>query len=683
MVAGTPVSRRLVRRAAPRDGDDQSAWLSLRFGNLVRATGPGLDDEVEAYHDRVRESISARLPEDARRGCHLALANALEALGGADPESLAFHFEGGGDAVRAGTFYAAAADEAARALAFDHAARLYRRSLTLRPLAGRDLMLLRNSLAEALANAARGAEAAEEFLAAARDATAEEVLRARARAFRAYVSSGHLAEAYALLPEMLRSVGESWPKGPRRALAAYLFKRLRLAIRGLRFTECPPELIPVKTADRLAILWTLGTYLCAFDAARGITFQASHLLLALQTGATREVIRGLNTDAIIGSGVGSRARPRCERLLKIAASYMAPYHDDAYLNGTNESAWGFIAFFTGRYREALVRLDRSEQIFRTGCTGMDFELGNVCEYGLRCLTELGELADLGRRLPPLLRDAAERNDLKVVMNLGTDLLAFHRLAEDDPEGCEAELTRNEAKWTYQGVCAQRIHWSVAVVLIKLYLGDGRAAWEHLRTHWPAYEGSLFAWGQQTRSELLHFRARSALALAATLPPRDAAARALLRLARGCARRLFREGTVVGQAHARGIQAALAALRGNDDQVASSRTLRGHVALRRGRVGVVRGGDPEAPRRVARGRTGPRTHRGRRRLDDSAVDPTPRPDDPCPDPRVRQPGVAPAPTVTQIRPATRRGAGACLRSAQGHPPAPRSAGRRSRPGACRR
>ena len=110
--------------------------------------------------------MMAHLTPETLRKHHRSLAAVLEASR-PDPETLAVHFQGGGDLLTAGHFYALAATEAAEALAFDRAAKLYRLSLELRPLDGAEGRDLRRKLGDALANAGRGSEAAHEYQTAA------------------------------------------------------------------------------------------------------------------------------------------------------------------------------------------------------------------------------------------------------------------------------------------------------------------------------------------------------------------------------------------------------------------------------------------------------------------------------------------------------------------------------------
>ena len=130
-VAGRPIHESLAFRTAELGAGGRVALATLRSARLIRGIGPAQLDQIEIYHDRVRETVLTHLSPAARRWCHERLARVLEVSGQADPEVLAGHFLGAGDRLRACDFYDQAADKAASALAFDHAARLYRLAIEL------------------------------------------------------------------------------------------------------------------------------------------------------------------------------------------------------------------------------------------------------------------------------------------------------------------------------------------------------------------------------------------------------------------------------------------------------------------------------------------------------------------------------------------------------------------------
>ena len=122
-ISGRPLRLVELSQCAELAQDERVALALLRAGRLIRSTGRAETDEVETYHDRVRETVVSRLQPDVARAHHHRLALVLEASGQADPEVLGLHFLGAGLPERAAEFFVAAADQAAEMLAFERAAR--------------------------------------------------------------------------------------------------------------------------------------------------------------------------------------------------------------------------------------------------------------------------------------------------------------------------------------------------------------------------------------------------------------------------------------------------------------------------------------------------------------------------------------------------------------------------------
>ena len=216
-ISGRPLRQTDACRCVEGLVDGRSALALLRSGRLVRGVA-GSEEEIETYHDRVRETVVARLGPEALRGHHRRLALALEASGRADPEVLGAHFRGAGEEEKAGRHFAAAAVRAADALAFDRAAKLYRLALEVPPVDASAVRRLRVALGDALANAGRGAEAARSYLEAAEGATVAEALELRRRTALQYLISGHIDEGLAALRSVLGAVGMRLPATPHGAL---------------------------------------------------------------------------------------------------------------------------------------------------------------------------------------------------------------------------------------------------------------------------------------------------------------------------------------------------------------------------------------------------------------------------------------------------------------------------------
>jgi serine/threonine protein kinase/predicted ATPase len=98
----------------------QHAVKLLRTARLVRSTGGKLTDEIETFHDRVRESIAMYLAPAESRDYHQQIADALEQNAASAPETIAGHLQAV-ESPRASHFYELAGERAIQVLAFDRA----------------------------------------------------------------------------------------------------------------------------------------------------------------------------------------------------------------------------------------------------------------------------------------------------------------------------------------------------------------------------------------------------------------------------------------------------------------------------------------------------------------------------------------------------------------------------------
>ena len=130
-VHSQPLAQADAYQAAGFASRDPAPLNALRLANLVRSTGFNQTDQVESFHDRVRDAVLQSIPADRMRSLHGALAETLEASERGDAESLALHNERAGNRARAGHYHELAGDRAAAALAFDRAASHYRSCLEL------------------------------------------------------------------------------------------------------------------------------------------------------------------------------------------------------------------------------------------------------------------------------------------------------------------------------------------------------------------------------------------------------------------------------------------------------------------------------------------------------------------------------------------------------------------------
>jgi hypothetical protein len=564
-VSGRPVVQSLAFQAAELGAGGRVPLASLRTARLIRLIGQTREDQVEIYHDRIRETVVAHLPPDRLRWHHERLALVLSTAGPVDPEVLAGHYRGAGDLARASEYSTRAADQAAAALAFDHAARWYRTAIELDQGPREAALPLRRKLADALANAGRGGEAAQVYLDAAALAGPGETLELKRLAATELLISGQVDEGLAVLRTLLDPLGMRMPETPMGALASLLWHRAILRVRGLGFRQREAAEVPAMDLARIDLCWSAVAGLSMFEPIRGADFQARGLLLALGAGEAFRVARALAMEAAHEATAGLPATGRVSALLDAAGS-LADRIDSPHARGMVDLVRGISSTLFGRWKAAESALARAEELFRDHCTGVAWERDTGHNFALRALFELGDMAELGRRWTVLYRDARERGDHNAITNLTSFYATMIKLAANERPDAELEM---EDFLTARGPRPLNLQHTSAfdsLIHIDLYRGDVTRAWARLGAIWPEYARSMLFRVQLIRIEMLELRARTALAAA----ERSHQPEPLLRRAGRDARQLEREGQDWGIAHAHYIRAAIAAC--EEDTVRASEEL---------------------------------------------------------------------------------------------------------------
>lgn len=134
-VSSQPIQLRYAKQAAELAVVPPQMVTRLRSQHLVRSTGPRLNDEIETYHDRIRESVLANLPQVRLKDHHRSLAASLESAADVAPEVLARHYQFSDQSEKAAEKYERAAERAVHALAFERAEDFYQHAMSLTSLA--------------------------------------------------------------------------------------------------------------------------------------------------------------------------------------------------------------------------------------------------------------------------------------------------------------------------------------------------------------------------------------------------------------------------------------------------------------------------------------------------------------------------------------------------------------------
>ena len=73
-VSGRPIRQSLAFQASELGAGARVALASLRSARLIRCLGQAHNEDVEIYHDRIRETVVAHLPRESVRWNHERLA---------------------------------------------------------------------------------------------------------------------------------------------------------------------------------------------------------------------------------------------------------------------------------------------------------------------------------------------------------------------------------------------------------------------------------------------------------------------------------------------------------------------------------------------------------------------------------------------------------------------------------
>jgi hypothetical protein len=481
--AGGPITHRVARTAA---GTGLDELILLRAARFLRSRGDGDDDLVECFHDRVRETALANLAEP--RATHRAIAEALEREPVPDPEAIVEQFRAAGDDAQTLLYAERAADLAEHKLAFDRAADLYALALQLAAPGRRQYFAV--CYAEALANAGRGAAAAAAFRTAADGATGDEQVRLRTRSAEQFLRSGLVDEGIEQLQPALAHLALRLPGSPRSALVTLLARRLRLKLRGLAFTETRDE-VPAAKLHRIDLCWSVGNGLGGVDMVRAATFQAQHLLLALDAGEPYRVSRAIAWESIVRSMEGGPKSERRARELgasaKAIADRIAHPHARAWAAATEAIA----AECEGRWRDAQRHSHTTIALFREAQTDVAWEVGSMYAWWLLpALYMAGDLVELAERTPRAAADADAVGDLYTATSLRTYLIPRMHLIAGNVERADAERAEAIGKWSRAGWHLQ--HWAdvTARAEIAIYRGDGAAAVRAWEAEWSQLRTSL-------------------------------------------------------------------------------------------------------------------------------------------------------------------------------------------------
>jgi len=560
-VAGVPCNALLLRDAVDSFGSFTGLLHELRSAKLIRSN----DNRIECAHDHVRTAVLGQLTSEQRIRRHITLARALESHGQGNAAQLADYWQRAEDPQRALPYLVQAASDAARALAFDRAVRLYTQAIRIGAsvASAESICNLRIERGHAFAHAGRGAEAAADYLHAAQESLPVDAFELRRRAAHHLLRAGLIDDGVTLTNELLAEVGVKLSGTVPRAIATVVWHRTCLAARKLR-SSIPPNGEDTTQRRTLQLLWSVAPALNTIDYLRGAELQAQYLRKALAAGDKAHLIQGLLMEAVYRAAVSTRGHEplfmRCEQLM---AETTNPYH-----HGLLAQCKGTVAFLGARYHEAAHFLNDAEATFKERCRDVSWELAYTRGNLLCSLTLLGEYAELNARSRGWLQEAEDRGNpfaRMYVSTVGTGCL--RHLLVDQPEAAEDEIDRCFASfahlastWALDAFQAAHIGELFGRALVRLYQG-GQAAERFLATRWPQAIRAPIARGPGVRASLWQMRARAAIS---ALPGASAQRqRELLQDVRASLGQLEKNPTTLARAFAADLRGQMAVAEGRE------------------------------------------------------------------------------------------------------------------------
>jgi tetratricopeptide (TPR) repeat protein len=547
-IAASPLAPEVLARAADLEPSAVSAALSvLRAQHLIRGAGAQTESRIEPYHDRVRHAVMAHVPLEARRERHRDLALAFELTTLADPRVLVHHLEAAGEPERAADLAEQAARRASEALAFDLAAELYGTALRLG--GGEEARPLQLRLADALALAGRGAEAADAYLSAAIGADAATRFECHRRASEQLLGCGYVERGLELLKAVVAELGERMPETQQSAFRSVVWQRILIGLRGLRWKRRAESDLPARDLTRIDTFFGVGVTLWPMDPLRGVALTLRSLRLALRAGEPSRVAQALCAEAGYQAQRGrhERALDLIARALRIARDLDRPD-----LVTRVSGAEGLAHLLSGRFSDAVVKLAERERL-HDPMMSTPHEIALIRQLRLMAMYYTGSFRELCRIFDEILLDAIRRGDRWSAATLVRGgSLAW--LVRDEPE----RARRAFAEWPWE-LFPGEFHYQQAYELnarceVALYEGEGGHLLEQFG---PEIAAALRM--HVARWEIMRLRANE---LCGRLALADAAVsehpEPLLREARRRARRLRRSGRPYALAWATLIEAGISA-----------------------------------------------------------------------------------------------------------------------------
>jgi serine/threonine protein kinase len=394
-IAGRPLVPQLAIGAAAIDRDGRSHIHALQGLRLVRTRHVAGVRLLEVYHDRVREAVQAALTDSQRARVHDQLLRTVEASGRSDPGWMHELAMGAGQRVLALRYGIVAAEIASTSLAFERAAELYARCVTLTDTSS-ELGNLWSKLGSVLTRCRRGMKAAEAFLKASEYVSEPERVPLLQLSASHLLRSGRFEEGERLVQRVLEALHIDVPTSKAGMYAQIGWERARLAVYAATVKPRDAKLMPPDVLHRAELYGVFAIETQNHQLLRAVLFQARAMRMAYQYGESATIARAMCLTATIACLSGtSEAADRAQIQLAEADQLC---QDIASQNLKVEllSARALCALLVGHVAESIAHAYAAEEIYETRSAGGD-QGDYYYMFSVRAV-RIGALQTLGRHI---------------------------------------------------------------------------------------------------------------------------------------------------------------------------------------------------------------------------------------------------------------------------------------------
>jgi tetratricopeptide (TPR) repeat protein len=442
-VAARPLTPKVALAAAGVLGEGNALVHTLRSLNLIRTRDVAGGHLLEMYHDRVRERIHGTMSQERRERTYAGLLDLLERSSEpADPawlHVLALGANRRGPALR---YALIAADRAFASLAFERAAEMYLACIELDEGAAADRAQLWAKLGNALACCCRGVPAAQAYQEAAKLAPPSEAMAWTRLAASHLLRSGRFEEGERIVGQVLAAMDVRIPESDSAVLAAIVWERLRLQMRGLSYREQPESAVPARVLERIDTIDSLGLETQSYDPLRAALLQLRGMRLALDTGEPKRVSRALGSAAIVASVSGtSDSHERSEALLQQAEALTRKLGDPRE-HAAMLSSRAICAFMQGRTQDVLEPSYEAERIFRARSSADYYMRFAIVSARIGALYTLGDQWKFKAELSEALEEARATDNRTALLQLAMN----ETVAEELDARPERSIARLEQQY---------------------------------------------------------------------------------------------------------------------------------------------------------------------------------------------------------------------------------------------